>query len=400
MTVQTISPSHHPSSAGAVQAELGALPEWNLSHLYPGMDSEAFKGDLARAEAECKAFAAAYRGKLDEMARDERASERLDEVVKRYEALEDLLGRLMSYAGLVYSGDTTDPIRAKFYGDTQERLTAASTELLFFGLELNRIEDAVLDKAMSTGPLAHYRPWIEDLRKDKPYQLDDKIEQLFHEKSVTGRSAWNRLFDETIASLRFTVRGEELAIEPTLNKLQDPDESVRKDASDALAKTFKANLRTFTLITNTLAKDKEISDRWRGFEDVADSRHLANRVEREVVEAHGLRRARGLSAPVAPLLRPEGEVVRQGQARPLGPQCAAAEGRAAHHSLERGQGHGALRLFRLLAAHGRHRAALLRRGLDRRARPGPARRPAPSPIRPCPRRILTCCSTTRASRGT
>ena len=285
MTVQTISPSHHPSSAGAVQAELGALPEWNLSHLYPGMDSEAFKGDLARAEAECKAFAAAYRGKLDEMARDERASERLDEVVKRYEALEDLLGRLMSYAGLVYSGDTTDPIRAKFYGDTQERLTAASTELLFFGLELNRIEDAVLDKAMSTGPLAHYRPWIEDLRKDKPYQLEDKIEQLFHEKSVTGRSAWNRLFDETIASLRFTVRGEELPIEPTLNKLQDPDESVRKDASDALAKTFKANLRTFTLITNTLAKDKEISDRWRGFEDVADSRHLANRVEREVVEA-------------------------------------------------------------------------------------------------------------------
>jgi oligoendopeptidase F len=272
-------------SSGAAQTELGMLPEWNLSHLYPGMDSEEFKRDLAKAEAECKAFAAAHRGKLDAMARGERASEALTEVVKRYEALEDLLGRLMSYAGLVYSGDTTDPTRAKFYGDTQERLTAASTELLFFALELNRIEDAVLDQAMSTEPLKHYRPWIEDLRKDKPFQLDDRIEQLFHEKSVTGRSAWNRLFDETMASLRFNVRGEELPIEPTLNKLQDSDESVRKDASDALAKTFKANLRTFTLITNTLAKDKEISDRWRGFEDVADSRHLANRVEREVVEA-------------------------------------------------------------------------------------------------------------------
>ena len=261
------------------------LPEWNLSHLYPGMDSEEFKRDLAKAEAECKAFAAAHRGKLDAMARGEGASQALSEVVKRYEALEDLLGRIMSYAGLVYSGDTTDPVRAKFYGDTQERLTAASTELLFFALELNRIEDAVLDRAMGEEPLRHYRPWIEDLRKDKPFQLDDRIEQLFHEKSVTGRSAWNRLFDETIASLRFTVRGEELPIEPTLNKLQDPDETVRKDASDALARTFKANLRTFTLITNTLAKDKEISDRWRGFEDVADSRHLANRVEREVVEA-------------------------------------------------------------------------------------------------------------------
>lgn len=284
-TNQKVLPLHQISSAGAAQAGLGTLPEWNLSHLYPGIDSEAFKSDLARVEEECKALAEAYRGKLDTLAKADNASEALGEAVRRYEAVEDLLGRLMSYAGLIYAGDTTDPVRAKFYGDTQERLTAASSELLFFGLELNRIDDAVMDKAMAEGPLAHYRPWIEDLRKDKPYQLDDRIEQLFHEKSVTGRAAWNRLFDETIASLRFTVRGEELPIEPTLNKLQDPDESVRKDASDALAKTFKENLRIFTLITNTLSKDKEISDRWRGFEDVADSRHLANRVEREVVEA-------------------------------------------------------------------------------------------------------------------
>jgi oligoendopeptidase F len=282
---QKASPLHQTSTTGAAQVDLGMLPEWNLSHLYPGMDSDAFKRDLAWAEGECKAFAAAYRGKLDAMVRGDKAPEALTEVIKRYEALDDVLGRIMSYAGLVYSGDTTDPIRAKFYGDTQERLTAASTELLFFGLELNRIEDAVLDKAVAQAPLSHYKPWVEDLRKDKPYQLDDKIEQLFHEKSVTGRSAWNRLFDETIASLRFNVRGEELAIEPTLNKLQDTDENVRKDASDALAKTFRENLRTFTLVTNTLSKDKEISDRWRGFEDVADSRHLANRVEREVVEA-------------------------------------------------------------------------------------------------------------------
>ncbi len=285
LSLMKASPLHQTSTTGAAQVDLGMLPEWNLSHLYPGMDSDAFKRDLAWAEGECKAFAEAYRGKLDAMVRGEKGPEALTDVIKRYEALEDVLGRIMSYAGLVYSGDTTDPIRAKFYGDTQERLTTASTELLFFGLELNRIDDAVLDKAVSQAPLSHYKPWIEDLRKDKPFQLDDRIEQLFHEKSVTGRSAWNRLFDETIASLRFNVRGEELPIEPTLNKLQDTDETVRKDASDALAKTFRDNLRTFTLITNTLAKDKEISDRWRGFEDVADSRHLANRVEREVVEA-------------------------------------------------------------------------------------------------------------------
>jgi oligoendopeptidase F len=205
--------------------------------------------------------------------------------VRSYEALEDLMGRLVSYAGLVYAGDTTDPQRAKFYGDVQERITAASVHLLFFTLELNRIDDSVLDAALRSPGLARYRPWFEDIRKERPYQLEDRIERLFHEKSVTSRGAWNRLFDETIASLRFEVEGESLTLEPTLNLLQDPREAKRRAAAEALARTFRANLRLFALVTNTLAKDKEISDRWRGFEDVADSRHLANRVERDVVEA-------------------------------------------------------------------------------------------------------------------
>ncbi|WP_349367689.1 M3 family oligoendopeptidase [Salinarimonas sp.] len=272
------------ASAGQA-ADLGRLPEWNLADLYPGMDAPEVSADLAKAQGECAAFAEAYRGKLAEIAAGEGAAQALHDVIVRYEAIEDLIGRLMSYAGLVYSGDTTDPKRAKFYGDTQERLTDATSRLLFFTLELNRLDDARVDALVAQAPLSRYRPWIEDLRKDKPFQLEDRIEELFHEKATTGRAAWNRLFDETIASLRFTVRGEELAIEPTLNKLQDPDETVRRDAAMALSETFRENLRTFTLITNTLAKDKEISDRWRGFGDVADSRHLANRVEREVVEA-------------------------------------------------------------------------------------------------------------------
>jgi oligoendopeptidase F len=265
--------------------DLGPLPEWNLADLYPAMDSELYSADLARAESECKAFATEYRGKLEEIARAPDAGTTLAVAVRRYEAIEDLLGRIMSYAGLVYSGDTSDPIRAKFYGDAQDKITTASTDLLFFQLELNRIDSALLDKAMGDSPLAHWRPWLEDIRKEKPYQLEDKLEQLFHEKSVTGASAWNRLFDETIASLRFNVDGTELTIEPTLTLMQDPNEEVRHKASDAIAATLKANLRTFGLITNVLAKDKEISDRWRGFKDVADSRHLANRVEREVVDA-------------------------------------------------------------------------------------------------------------------
>ncbi|HTS39282.1 MAG TPA: M3 family oligoendopeptidase, partial [Xanthobacteraceae bacterium] len=157
--------------------------------------------------------------------------------------------------------------------------------LLFFTLELNRIDDALIDRATAEPALGHYRPWLEDIRKEKPYQLEDRVELLFHEKSVTSWTSWNRLFDETIAGLRFSVDGKELTIEPTLNLLQDPSEAKRKAAAQALATTFKANLRRFTLILNTLSKDKEISDRWRGFPDVASARHLSNRVEPEIVEA-------------------------------------------------------------------------------------------------------------------
>jgi oligoendopeptidase F len=267
------------------EAALRRLPEWNLADLYPGIDAPAIKRDLDYAANYSVAFEEDYKGKLAELAAGASAGAALAGAVKRYEALEELMGRLISYASLVHAGDTSDPVRAKFFGDVQERVTAASLHLLFFTLELNRIDDAVLERAMTNPGLGYYRPWLEDIRKEKPFQLEDRIEQLFHEKAMTGYAAWNRLFDETIASLRFKVGGKSLSIEPTLNLLQDSSEKKRKAAAQALAKTFKSDIRLFTLITNTLAKDKEISDRWRGFADVADSRHLANRVEPEVVEA-------------------------------------------------------------------------------------------------------------------
>ena len=271
------------AEASSAATTLGTLPEWNLDDLYPGMDSPEVAADLKRIDEDAKAFETRFKGKLAELAG--KGGEGLLEAVQAYEALDDVMGRLGSYAGLIYAGDTTDPARAKFYGDVSERLTNASTPLLFFTLELNKIPDEVLDKAIQHPGLARYQPWFEDVRKERPYQLEDRVEQLFHEKYTIGRGAWNRLFDETMAALRFEVNGETLPLERTLNLLQEPDEAVRKAASDALSKVFQENLRTFTLITNTLAKDKEISDRWRGFEDIADSRHLANRVEREVVEA-------------------------------------------------------------------------------------------------------------------
>ena len=259
---------------------LGNLPEWNLADLYTAPDAAAFSADMKKGEAEAKKFAEKYKGKLAGLSGAE-----LADALKAYENISDLLGRTGSYAQLYYVGDTTDAARGKFYGDVSSKHTEISTLLLFFELELNRIDDAALEKAMQEPGLNHYRPWIENLRKEKPFQLDDKLEELFLEKSQTGYSAFNRLFDETMADLRFEVDGGSLAIEPTLNLLQSPDESKRKAGALALAKTFKENLRLFTLITNTLAKDKDISDRWRGFKDIAAARHLSNRVEPEVVDA-------------------------------------------------------------------------------------------------------------------
>jgi oligoendopeptidase F len=279
-----LAPARRAAAKKAPKA-LGALPEWNLADLYPAMDAPAVKQDLDRGEAECIEFEKDYKSRLAGIAASATAGKTLAEAVRRYETIEEVLGRLISYAGLLYSGNSTDPAIAKFYGDMQERITAASLHLLFFQLELNRIDDAALDAAMTDPALGHYRPWIEDIRKDRPYQLEDRVEQLFHEKSVTGYSAFNRLFDETMVALRFKVGGKMLTQEQTLNLLQDSKSAKRKAAAEALAKTFKENLRLFTLVTNTLAKDKEISDRWRGFNDVAASRHLANRVEPEVVDA-------------------------------------------------------------------------------------------------------------------
>jgi oligoendopeptidase F len=273
-----------PAEASA-ESELGALPRWRLDDLYDSMDSPKFFADLERARLEAKAFAERWRGRLATIAASPDAGETLAEAVRGYEALQDLAGRVMSYASLLYASDTSDAARAKFYGDANEKVTALAGDLLFFELELNRLDDAALEAAMATNALARYRPWLEDIRKEKPHQLADDLEQLFLEKSVSGAAAWNRLFDDTISALRFDFEGESLTLEPLLGKLQDPDETKREAAANALAATLGANLRLFTLITNTLAKDKEISDRWRKFADVADSRHLANRVEREVVEA-------------------------------------------------------------------------------------------------------------------
>jgi oligoendopeptidase F len=268
------------SSAKRKDRALGPLPHWDLNDLYPGPESAELKRDLAEAESAARRFQTSYAGKLAQLSGAE-----LGAAMREYERLEELLGRVLSYASLRYADDQSNPENGRFFQNMQEKATDISTRLLFFTLELNRIEDRALDEKLRAPELAHYAPWLRDLRAFRPHQLSDDLEKLLHEKSVAGRAAWTRLFDETNAALRFPVRGKSLTGSEALHLLSEPDAATRKAAAKSVGKVYGENARLFALVTNTLAKDKEVEDRWRGFKRPISSRNLANYVEDEVVDA-------------------------------------------------------------------------------------------------------------------
>ena len=259
---------------------MGKLPEWNLDDLYTGEDAPELQRDLEWLETACASFAADYANKLADLD----ATGLLD-CVLRNEKINQVAGRIMSYAGLRYYQLTTDAGRAKFMSDAQEKITNYTTPLVFFTLELNRLDDDHMNKLLATNAdLARYKPVFDRIRAMKKYQLSDELEKFMHDLGVVG-DAWERLFDETIAGLEFNVDGEPLNIEGTLNLLTDPDRATREAASRELAEVFGANIKTFARVHNTQAKEKEIIDRWRGMETPQMGRHLSNHVEPEVVEA-------------------------------------------------------------------------------------------------------------------
>ncbi|HEV8679603.1 MAG TPA: M3 family oligoendopeptidase [Stellaceae bacterium] len=268
------------SDKSGAAAEPAALPEWDLGDLYPGRDSPELATDLDDLAAGAAAFRAHYQGRLGDL-----SGTALGAAVAEYERLQELAGRIMSYAELSRAGNVADPEIARFHQTMHERITAVSAELLFFTLDLNRLEDGDLDAKASDPALAHYRPWLRDLRAQRPHQLTDDIEKLLLEKSVAGRTAWMRLFDETIAELRFPFRGRDLTEPEAMHLLSDPDGAVRREAALSIGEVLARHGRLFALITNTLAKDKEIEDRWRHFPRPISARNLSNFVEDEVVEA-------------------------------------------------------------------------------------------------------------------
>jgi oligoendopeptidase F len=269
-----------PADAAASQPTTKALPNWDLSDLYPAPDSPAVEADFARADQAARAFAAAHQGKLAAMSGGVLAA-----VIAEYERIEEVLGRLMSYAQLLFSGDSTNAEIGRFYQTVSERVTAISSHLLFFALELNRLDDAALDQKLADPALAKWGPWLRDLRVFRPHQLSDDLEKLLHEKEVTGRSAWSRLFDETVAGMTVPIGGEDLTVSAALNKLSDRDRSAREAAGRAIGAAFGASIRLFSLVTNTLAKDKEIVDTWRHYPRPGSYRNRANMVEDGVVDA-------------------------------------------------------------------------------------------------------------------
>ncbi len=268
------------ATIGPTDTDLGSLPEWDLSDLYTDPDAPALKSDLAWLEKECQSFAADYEGKLAAL-----GAEALLTCVQRQEKINAISGRIMSYAGLRYYQLTTDGERTKFMSDLQVKITDFSTPLVFFTLELNRLDDEHLDSLLAqNADLARYRRVFERIRAMKPYQLSDELEKFLHDLGAVG-DAWEKLFDETTAGLEFTIDGASYNIEGALNFLTDYDRAKREAAARELAAVFQANLKVYSRLHNTLAKEKDIIDRWRAMPSPQTGRHLSNDVEPEVVEA-------------------------------------------------------------------------------------------------------------------
>ena len=276
-------PTNTTVADGNIQdySALGNLPKWDLSDLYKAEDDPELNKDLDWLRKACSNFAEDYQGKLDKL-----GAMGLLDAVERYQAIEVVAGKLMSFAGLRYYQLTTDAQRTKFMSDMQDKVTKLTTPLVFYGLEFNRISgDRITSLLNEDSGLARYKPVFDRMRAMKPYQLSDELEKFLHDQSVVGASAWNRLFDETVASLTFQIKGQELPLEAATNKLSDKNRDMREVAAREIARVLKKNTSLFARVHNTLVKEKEVEDQWRKMPTPQTGRHLSNHVETEVVQA-------------------------------------------------------------------------------------------------------------------
>lgn len=264
----------------SIKKNLGKLPIWNLGDLYESPNSKKLRDDLSNLSIITKKFEKKYNNKVINS-----SSEKLLKAIIELEKIDIKMDKIMSYAHLLVAEDGNNEKNKIFYQKMQEKITSIASSLVFFSIQINQISDHNLNKLFSNRSLGVYKNWILNLRKFKPYQLDIKTEKLLQEKSITSRSAWVRLFDDTIASLKFPFKGKELSSAEIFNYLSDKKELNRKNSAKVVSKVLKSNIRVFATITNTLAKDKSINDNWRGLPNPVSSRNLSNVVEDEVVNA-------------------------------------------------------------------------------------------------------------------
>ena len=255
------------------------LPNWNLTDLYPNAGSKELKNDIKSLGTFCKEFSVKYTGQIGKL-----SSKNLFKAITEYEDISDLAGKIMSFAFLHYCTQVENPEAQSFYQNLEEQINELTQHLIFFSLELNNIEDKKMKELLADKNLNHYAPFINDSRVWKKYQLSQKEEEIIHEKSLSSRSAWVKLFDQTDAGLRFSFKGNELTVSEIFNKFSSASAEERKLAADSIGEVLQKNIPTFSFIMNTLIKEKELEDRRRGLKEPISSQNLSNLIEDKVVD--------------------------------------------------------------------------------------------------------------------
>ena len=256
-----------------------AAPNWDLSDFYSSIKDKKIAVDLKEIAKETDKFAQNFTGNISKL-----SAVKLADAIKSYEKISEQIGKIGSYSYLIYASNLSRPENISFFQNISESLNEIQSKLIFFCLEINKINQSNLDKLLKNAQLKYYQPFIRDVRAFKKYQLSNDLEKLSIEKGVTGRNAFIRLFDETISNLKFSYRKKTLNSQEIFDLLSNKDEKIRKDAAKAIGKTFKENAKIFAFITNILAKDKAVDDSWRGFESPISSRNLSNFIEDETVD--------------------------------------------------------------------------------------------------------------------
>jgi len=257
-----------------------SLPHWDLSHLVPAPAERHIAATIKQGAQAAQDFRKKYENKLAKL-----SASGFGAAIVRYENLCESLSRVGSYVSLDRQTRLDDPVAGQRYQSVSEQINDIFSDLIFFRLEINRLPETVLRKFQADKTVARYRPLLEQIRSFRPYQLPDDVEKILHDRDVTGSSAWVRMFDETVARLRFPVGKKMLTETEVFHLMISRDEKKRKAGYDAVADVFGDHIGTFGFIYNTIVKDKEVDDRQRKFTSPMAARNLDNQVEDEVVAA-------------------------------------------------------------------------------------------------------------------